>query len=54
MQKSGGEVLIDLSPEATALLKAFVAEVERLWPGAEVVEMRRLSRVYPVDGETIQ
>jgi hypothetical protein len=45
---------IDLSPEAAARLAAFVAEVGRLWPGAEVVEVRRLSRLYPVDGEAIQ
>ena len=49
-----GEIPIDLSPEAAELLSAFVVEVGRLWPGAEVVEVRRLSRAYPVDGEAVQ
>jgi len=39
MQKSGED---KLSPEAAARLEAFVAEVGRLWPGAELVEVRRL------------
>jgi len=50
MQKSG-EVPVDLSPEAAARLEAFVAEVGRLWPGAEVVEVRRIGHV---DGEAVQ
>ena len=50
MQKSG-EVPVDLSTEAAARLKAFVAEVERLWPGAELVEVRRLGQPDPLDDE---